>query len=231
MYYAWVRAVGHGEAVQLIEAELGRRQMSRLDLVRKIGYPLVVKGLAELEQFFAGKDCSNKLRMKIGRALDIDHEELTGERGFEDEEEYLKFIFKPHLLRVPEHTRPSQITIFGMLGFGAVFIAAEFGEWSTSSPVERQAKIRQAILGDMSKRQEVTLFGKILGYAFYSEYDKPAIAYSREGEELPGMEITYGGYATSNVALRNKPISKSGWFRIPRLTAVEIKEHCGTVCT
>ena len=218
MYYAKVRTVEHSEAVKIIETAIAEQHISRLDLVKMIGYPFIKSGLLDVEKFFSGENQSPQLRIKIGTALGIDHEQLTGERPFEDHEKYHRYMFSPYLLRVPENTRPSQITFLGFLGFDRCFVAGIFPWLLNASLEEQKVAVKKAIAADLVERPVVPFFGMITGYAFYPEFGKPAIPFSIEGTELLDMKITYID-ASCNLSINNSILTDTGRFRIPRLTA------------
>jgi len=236
MCYAKVKEVSHAEAVKIIHAVLQSRHLNLHDLANMIQYTFFSKGLLELESFFKNDDITsetsgwirhkntvreNLVRRKIGEALGIDHELLLGERKFENREELCRFVFNPYLVRIPSNTIPSQITIFGFVGFKRAFVVGSYPEL-LNRPVDEQLEfIKDIAIADTKERESVIFFGKKLGYAYYYDYEKPAIPISLHGELMKGMEIGYGGDLSCSVTASAKVIAETGHFRIPRLVPKE----------
>jgi len=160
-----------------------------------------------------------QLRLKIGEALSIDHELLHGERGFEKYEDYCRFDFKPYLVRIPTNTRPSQICPIGFVGYEFSFIVGRYKELLHVPFKEQMKFIKEKIDSDNIKHNDIVpFFGKKLGYAFYSDYEKPPVPLSLDGSVLQDMEITYNGEFSCNVSVSSRVIAEAAHFVIPRLT-------------
>jgi len=220
MYYSKLHEVPHDKAVKTIKEAMNDQNITVLDLVERIGYPFRHKGLDDLELFFSSVHTNEQqLRLKIGEALSIDHELLHGERGFEKYEDYCRFDFKPYLVRIPTNTRPSQITIFGFVGYEFTFIVGRYKEL-LHMPFEEQMKfIKKEIDKDNNKHNDfVPFFGKKLGYALYSDYERLPVPLSLDGSVLQDMEITYNGEFSCNVSVNSRVIAETAHFAIPRIT-------------
>jgi len=224
MYYAKIKDVSHDEAVTIINDHLAFKNLKLRDLVTMINYPLPSKGLRQLESFFQDGDNASErqVRQKIGEALGINHELLHGERKFESREEYCRFVFKPYLERIPTNTIPSQIIMFGFVGYSRVFVVGKYAEILHKPLGEQLEFIKDMAISDTQERSFVPFFGKKLGYALYYDYEKPAIPISLQGELLDDMNIGYCECSCS-VSMRSKNIAEEGRFRIPRLVPIEAK--------
>lgn len=220
MYYAKIKNVNHDEAVTIINAAVAAQGLSMDNLVIKMKYPFQHKGIEDLKLFFAGNHPNeNQIRQRIGVCLGIDHELLHGERGFERYEDYCRCSFRPHLVRIPEDTRPSQITMFGFIGFERVFVAGAYEELLNKNIEEQLPFIQKQIANDFKERKgSVLFFGKILGYAFFSDYEKAAIPLSVKGEVLEDMVVSYSGPYSASVTVKGGVVTDSGSFQIPRLS-------------
>lgn len=220
MYYSKSHEVPHDKAVKTIREAMNAQNISFLDLVERIGYSFRHKGLEDLDLFFSGMHKNERqLRLKIGEALSIDHELLHGERGFEKYEDCCRFDFQPYLVRIPSNTRPSQITIFGFVGYEFTFIVGRYKEL-LHMPFEEQMKfIKKKIERDNNKHNDfVPFFGEKLGYAFHSDYERLPVPLSLDGSVLKDIEITYNGQFSCNVSVSSRVISETAHFVIPRLT-------------
>jgi len=219
MFFVQVADVSFNEALNIIHAALGEQGVTHKELVKKIGYPFERRGLEDLEMYFSGTHPHEmQVRTKIGNALGIDHETLTGEREFENKSDAKRFSFVPYLVRVPENTRPSQITIFGFFGFNRAFIAGRYRSLLHKPLEDHLDYIKIEIQNDTEFKGNVPFFGLKLGYAYYWNYDQPAIAFSVDGELLHDTIVTYSGESSCSVTLKASVIIESGGFRIPRFT-------------
>jgi hypothetical protein len=207
MNYVKVNNVSYEEAIKVINCTLENQGISSGDLVKRIGYPFERKGMEEIELFLSGgHPKEGRVREKIGNALNIDRELLFGERGFENFEDAARFSFYPYLIRVPEETRPSQITIFGLVGFERVFVAGRFRNLLNKPLAEQLEYVRNEILNDTEHKGSVMLFGKKLGYAFYWDFEQPAVALSVAGELMEDTFVTYDGFSSCTVSVKAKTI-------------------------
>ncbi len=219
MYYVKVATVAHEDAVAIINDAMTAQELSHLDLVKLLRYPFQGKGIKDLELYFSGQHpYLRRLQIRIGEVLNIDHEKLNGERAFEIYEDSCRFDFKPYLVRVPEETRPNQITFFGLVGFERVFVVGRYKEL-LNRPIHQQlAFIKNKIAAD--KEKTVMFFGRKIGFSFYYDYDQPAIPLSLSGKVLEDMEIMHLG-ASCRVSMKKSEIAESGYFQIPRITQRE----------
>lgn len=187
MHYAKVKNVAPSQMRRQIEDALAERRWSLDDLLRKLGFINLASGREQFAALFlTGKN--TQLLRRVSARLEIDHETLTGERHFADYEEYLRYTFKPFLLRVPSKTRPSNIFPVAMAGLNAFLRVDTFPLLRTASESLQDKVIARSIREDYERRATITNFGEIVGYAYYYAFGK-ARAYAVTGERLVDGEI------------------------------------------
>jgi hypothetical protein len=158
------------------------------------------KGRERFDRLYAGGEDVQLLR-RVARLLELDLEQLSGEKEFDSEEEYLRFTFVPCLMRVPERTTPSQIFPIAFAGIDRFLKVDAYPQLLNATPEALNKKIRQEILRDHEKHV-TTFFGATIGYAFYYAYGE-ARAYSTVGEELPAVSVVgYDARASLTVGAR-----------------------------
>jgi len=222
MYYAKIKNVSHAEAVQIISRALTDQNLSLRDLVKRIRYPFESKGMKELEGYLLN-GCVDEIqvRTKIGAALGIDHELLHGERAFEKYEDYCRFIFVPYLARIPEKTHAASGSGKSFAYFGGLRRACIVGKYSSllDKPLENQLKFIKLRI-DEDQQVDTGRFrflGATLGFAFYFDYDQPAIPLSVDGNVIDDYVITYDENPFCNILLKASNIAQSERFMVPRL--------------
>lgn len=187
MYYARIRPIDLEQMRRLITQALEARGWSRDDLLRRLGHVRMPHARRELQCLLDRGDDMQLLR-RIGEHLELDQEELTGERAFQNADDYLEHVFEPCVLRVPSSSRPRQIFIPAMAGIRTLLQVASFADWQNFSAPQRRQLLRDIICQDYAQ-QHMTIFGDILGYAFYEEFGTPPRPYSVSGEPLEGVDV------------------------------------------
>lgn len=219
MYYVQMKDVSYEDAIKVINNSIDLQGISQKDLVKIIGYQFEAKGAKEIELFLSGKHPREKpVRIKIGKALEISDELLLGLRGFECREDAIRFSFCPYLVSIPENTRPSQISVFGFLGFEQIFIAGRYRNLLNKPLPEQLEYIENEVQNGISDKNVVALFGKKLGYAFHWDFDQPAVALSVDGKLNEDMTVTYQTFYSCSVTVKTKTLLETEGFHIPRLT-------------
>ncbi|MCK9172216.1 MAG: hypothetical protein M0O99_01860 [Desulfuromonas thiophila] len=220
MYYVKVKSVSPHLVRNHIETALEQRNLSEEDLIRKLGYLHIDQGRRDLAKLY----CSGKnflLLRRISALLQLDHEAVSGERRFENYEDYLRFTFEPTLLRVPAQQRPSSITTVAFVGLSRLLCVGKFAFLRKASEGAQDLFIARQIREDYAKRDNIMSFGKIIGYVFYATFDQ-ARAYAVTGERLTQVEIV--PVTVSATAETNRCVLARHSGIIPRLRSLETGE-------
>ena len=220
MYYAKVKNVNPSLVRIHIETALVQHNLSEDDLIRKLGYLHIEQGRRDLTNLY----CSGRntvLLRRICARLELDHETVTGERSFENHEDYLRFTFEPTLLRVPARQRPNSITTVAFVGLSRLLCVGKFAFLRKASDGAQDLFIARQIREDYAKREDIMSFGKIIGYVFYATFDQ-ARAYAVTGERLTEVEIVPVTVSASASTGHSVIASHSGI--IPRLRSIATGE-------
>ena len=186
----------------LIEQALVDHSISVDDLIRKLGHVNISLGRVHLEALLQGEENRPLLR-RIAALLQINTEDLIGERVFTDSEEYRRFVFAPKLLRIPEKTIPNQILPVILAGIDRFLCVGSYPEMLKIQPQYHDDIIGAMIRDDFSQNEK-SIFGKIIGYAFQPSYDDMR-AYDTDGRLLPNVVVTktlvsaHAGAGSSNI--------------------------------
>jgi len=188
----------------LIETRQSQLHIKSADLVRRLGFKNVSKGLRRLDALRHG-DLSATTRFIIDRlpaALDLSPEQVTSavtatadqiaeaERArAEAEEQAYRSTFRPHVLWVTERSRPSSITM-------AIFYGIErLLRLNLDAEKDEQTFVAQA---KAAMPSSVPFFGNVVGfYVNFSpdrceEYDRDAKALATlpKAQRLPEGDVT-----------------------------------------
>jgi hypothetical protein len=167
MWYAKVKDVPPAETRRQIEAALIEQGMTLDDLLRKLAFPNFQQGRERFDRIFAGEEDTQLLR-RVSSRLGLDHESLSGERVFEDREDFLRFTFVPTLERVPEDLDPTKHPGgMQLMLLPRIFVAKRLPGIAELPCQEQHREIAKVIRADMEKTKGgVPGFGDIIGYAF-----------------------------------------------------------------
>ncbi len=187
MPYVKVKTIDPAHIRRQIHSALAERHWSLDDLLRKLGYIHLAQGRKDFACLYRFGDNTQLLR-RLSTILEIDPEELSGERCFDDEEEYLRFTFAPCLLRVPSRTTPANIFPVALSGLNAFLRVDSFPLLRKASERLQDRIVAERIREDYARRSTILNFGDIIGYAYYHAFGE-ARAYAVTGERLPDIEI------------------------------------------
>jgi hypothetical protein len=178
------------EAARLTAGALAGKGMNRGELARQLHYCSLERSLEKVEKVLAGTITLEEIHIlrRIGEILGIDQERLCGEQWFFDADDYQRYLFRPYLMRVAEHTRPTQVTMAALYGLKRCFLVASYPELLSATREEQLEVVKLDVIWDMRKLPITPFFGKTVGYAFFYEYRK-ALPLSVEGEDLAGVEV------------------------------------------
>lgn len=212
----------------LLEDALTENKITVSELASQLHYCSLERSEAKIVKILEGFADENDLTVlrAISDILKINSEDFFGEKRCASHKEYIeeynRLHFVPHLVRVPEKTRPSQITIFGFVGFERVFVTGRYRNLLNKPLSEQLNYIENKIKNDTECKGSVMFFGKKLGYAFYWDFDQPAVAFSVDGKLLEDTIITYKGISTCSVSVKAKTIIEIGGFQIPRFSKKQV---------
>ncbi|MDD2558160.1 MAG: helix-turn-helix transcriptional regulator [Desulfuromonas sp.] len=187
MRYVKLREVEPAHRRHQIEAALAQKGWSLDDLSRKLGYLHLERGRADIAELLQTGENVQLLR-RISTRLGLDHEEFSGERPFAELEDYLRFTFKPVLLRVPSSTIPSPIFPVAFAGLNRILRVDKFPELLDAPTAQQDQVLRQRIREDYVNNYLVMCFKYTIGYVFYYKFGQ-ARAYSVRGESLPHVSV------------------------------------------
>jgi len=226
-YYLKINEIDPQKSSALLKDALTESNITVPELAKQLHYCSLERSELKIVKILEGFADDNDLTIlrTIADILKINSEEFIGEKRFANYEEYLeefsRLNFVPHLVRVPTETRPSQITSFGFVGFEKAFVVGRYKNL-LNKPLHEQLKyIGKKCQNDTTTRKDVIFFGKKLGYAFYWDYEQPAVALSLSGNVLENTVVTYNGVSSSSVSIKAKTIIETGSFQIPRLSTKE----------
>ena len=165
---------------QLIISILEKQSISKCELIKRVGYKNIGKGLRRLDDLInngtANDFLINNLHTALGilelevkSALILTHETIDKER-----KERERKIFKPHLVIKTQNKRPSSIWACCITGgFEAhrtIQLPNDFLEMEYDSQLN---VIKKIILNHYKELNGIShFFGKILGYIFCKYYDE-----------------------------------------------------------
>lgn len=224
-YYIKMSEIDYLKASAMLEEALNESKMTVSELASQLHYCSLERSEEKIVKILGGFADANDLTVlrTIADILKINSEDFFGEKRCASHKEYIEIYsrlhFVPHLVRVPSETRPSQITIFGFVGFERVFVVGRYRKLLNKPLLEQLEYIEKEIRNDTDYKGNVMFFGKKLGYAFYWDFDQPAVALSVAGKVLDDTIVTYNGFSSSSVSVKAKTIIETGGFQIPRFTS------------
>lgn len=118
-------------------------------------------------------------------------------------DETARVLFEPVAQVIPEWTRPSQITIFGLMGGNArhhIQLPADIASWQLATQMAYLKKVVPEKYA--SDKGRTHLMGRIMGYLYRPSYDADPIRLTVEGEpDLSSDPHVMAGAV--NVTLKN----------------------------
>jgi hypothetical protein len=176
---------------QLVKAEMIERGLSRMDIVKALGYKNPGKGSRVFDNFMSGKDYSRYLLEHLPAALGITSVEIqdrlrdTFSEISEEKRIHERAVFDPFLFVRTENKRPGQITVCAMGGFDKLKRIQLDKKFMTCRARHKDKIIRSAIGHAVEKYNGVIpTFGKIMDFVLIESCmvnAKPCIVYNAKG--------------------------------------------------
>jgi hypothetical protein len=167
------------QVTSLVLGAMEQKQLSRYELIRRMGYSSVNKGLRRLDLFLAGDELDPVFVAKVTEALVLDSQNINKaieqdqniKRARIDAQE--RAVFKPYIYLQTEATRPSQITIFALTGgtrtHKMFFVPEDLPENSWEMQINMVRRLTKA---HYRLREGIApFFGAITGYLYCPTYD------------------------------------------------------------
>lgn len=214
MWYAKMRDVPITETRNQIEGALEAQGWTLDNLIDKLGYLTYQKGRDRFARLYSGEEDVQLLR-RVANHLNLDAETLYGEKSFDNEDDYRRFVFAPYLVRVPEKSTPSQIFPVALFGVNRFIMVGTYPQLLTASPEEQNSFIQKEIVRDYAENPDVHFFGATIGYTYYHAYGE-AQAFSIAGERLPDI-LVVDRIARATLRAGSSPIADNQ-VAIPRFS-------------
>ena len=190
------------------------------DFMREIGIAKVSKAIrrldalvhdGELNPYLLAQIQSSKYRVP-DEALHAVHEAhqrylaLQKEARRRAEEDYRRAHFYPHLAVIPELSRPTAISLFAVTGGNRRYeirLPEEFDQWQE---VDQLHWIKIAIRTAVERHKGRTaMMGRMMGYRYYFDFDRPPRLFDTEGELLAIDSDTFPVSGMATMTIRNRP--------------------------
>jgi hypothetical protein len=190
---------------ELINTYLADNKENKIDLVKKMGYKNIAKGLRRLESCLTQARVNNNFLNQLAHvtALDIKVIEealsITQNEIRQKEIENLKINFKPHIKINHELKRPTNITAVAFIG-EKQFKEIPFPKSITKDSLWNQIEeVRKMIhQHQITTEGKCSLFGRITGYLYFYQFDE-WIEFSTDGQI---MEYYSGDYEQPKTILK-----------------------------
>ena len=175
---------------KLIYQTIDRDKQKKQEVVEKLGYKNISKGLRRLDDLIKSGSCHKEIHDRLPFALGVDAVlvkdafEETKKQLQAEREECERKHFYPHIWIVHEQTRPNSITIVGLTGihnWKEIKLPKNINqkEWSVQEEIVRknikESKPKLIYHGSM--------FGKVTEYIYRQTYED-SILFSAEGEVI-----------------------------------------------
>lgn len=221
-FYAKVSEIDPLKTSKMLKEALDVCGMSVQELSSQIHYCSLERSKLKVTKILDGLADGYDLTVlrAISNILGIDREEFVGEKIFTDPEEYNRFFFVPHLMRVGTETRPTSIAIGGYVGLKRCFLVSTYETLKHAQVDVLLKEVRQDILAD-NKDRSVPFFGTKIGYVFYPEYGK-AIPLTLSGEIREDVVVCHSA-GSCGIYVGGHPLLKIGGVNIPRLETKTIE--------
>lgn len=165
---------------ELICETMKRKNISKSELVKRIGYENTGKGVRKLDELVQNGIAHEFILFNLAKALDIPETEikeaiiLTYEEQKKEIEDYERSVFKPHLVIQTKSQMPSSITFCVFTGGFSVHRTIRLPEDFPGQEHEKQLDIIKNIIKEHYTRKngESHFFGKILGYILCKDFDE-----------------------------------------------------------
>lgn len=175
---------------QLIEFYLSHNNLHRKDLVVRMGYKNITKGLRRLDACIKLGECSEIFKNLLANALNITLTEIEQAIGLlrseirKSELKMEKSRFRPHIKITHAGNRPLNITAVAFFGI------KQFKEIAVDENLSRKTLWEQIeIVQDLVKNHYAhangtcPMFGVITGYRYFYQFDE-WVAFSTDGSIL-----------------------------------------------
>ena len=163
----------------LVHGAMEKAQLTKNDVVRRMGYSNLNKGVRRLDHFLKGDMTDKTFVKKLTEALNASPEEMQSAidsdqlRAKQRAEELARKDFKPYIYLQTTATRPSQICIYALTGGTRTHKMISVPEDLPSESWSKQVKTVRALIIEHIQKNEgvVPFFGKASGYLYCPLYD------------------------------------------------------------
>jgi hypothetical protein len=144
--------------------------MSKKDIVIKMGYKNVTKGLRRLQNVLNGGSKDEQFLVKLSQVLSFPVEEIIKIRS-DYEYRVAKEVFRPHLLAVTSNHIPSPIFVGAMVAHQRfIYFEDDFLELEY---IDQLARVSGHVIAHMVKQDgRIPAFGRIKYYILQRAYDE-----------------------------------------------------------
>ena len=184
---------------ELILRYTSRSKEDKLNIVKKLGYKNLNRGLRRLDTLIQTGQCPDSLRKKLPTALGLDplviqkaYEQTLNqleeqeEKARRDREEYERRTFRPHIWVKHEREYPPvgsicQVAFLGIHNWKVITLPEDIAglQWSEQFKALRE-KIREH---QSQENVDTNIFRKVIGYIYRKTYDK-SFLFSTNGNFL-----------------------------------------------
>ncbi len=196
---------------KLVEHYLHRKEESKTDLVRQMGYRNINKGLRRLDECLATGRCTEVFLKTLARVLDTDLCMIRSalwetRRNVEAREEASRRRhFRPHIRILHSLKVPVNITAVAFAGIHCFKVIPTDRELIRKSLWEQIEEAREIIQQHFIRSEgRCPLFGRITGYRYFYSFDEwveldtegTLLGYHQGKSILPTATLKIGGRLT-----------------------------------